>query len=80
MDTSVFGGCEDEEFRVASRRLFDVFYRGDATLLFSEATRLELKPAPSSVSDIVEQVPKEHIETLSESQEASRLADAYYDQ
>ena len=77
VDTSVIGGCFDDEFREASRRLFDAFRRGEATLVFSEATRLELIPAPPRVAELVEQVPKAHVETLSESQEASRLAAAY---
>ena len=41
-DTSVIDGCEDEEFRVHSRRLMDAFVRGDLTLVLSEPTLREL--------------------------------------
>ena len=40
-DTSVIGGCEDDEFRVHSRRLLDAFVRGDLTLVLSELTLRE---------------------------------------
>ena len=77
VDTSVIGGCEDDEFRDASRRLFDAFRRGDATLVISEVTRNELENAPPGVSGIPDTVPDEHFEVLLESDEASRLAEAY---
>ena len=32
-DTSVLGGCEDDEFRVASRRLLEAFEGGELTRL-----------------------------------------------
>ncbi len=77
VDTSVIGGCHDDEFREDSLRLFDLFRRGDATLVISEVTLTELKISPPDVSAIFNQVPDPHVETLPESAEASRLADAY---
>ena len=45
-DTSVLGGCEDDEFRDPSRRLLDAFVRGELTLVLSELTLRELGPLP----------------------------------
>lgn len=42
-DTSVLGGCEDDEFREPSRRLLDTFERGELTLILSELTIRELE-------------------------------------
>ena len=63
-DTSVFGGCEDDEFRTPSRRLFEQFRAGAATLLLSEVTVEELRNAPEAVRAIVDQIPEERIERL----------------
>ena len=52
-DTSVIGGCEDEEFREASRRLFDRFQEGTAVLVLSEVTLRELADAPPAVRGIM---------------------------
>ena len=52
-DTSVIGGCEDEEFRVHSRRLMDAFVRGDLRLVLSELTLRELAPAPQAVREVL---------------------------
>ena len=64
-DTSVLGGCEDEEFREPSRRLLAAFQRGELTLVLSELTRRELDSAPPRVRLVVRQVPVEHVEVLS---------------
>jgi hypothetical protein len=42
-DTSVLGGCADDEFRDPSRRLLDAFERGELTLVQSELTIRELE-------------------------------------
>ena len=77
VDTSVFGGCEEDEFRDDSRRLFDAFREGKAALVFSEVTRRELENAPPKVRAILEQIPETQFETLPESAKARELADAY---
>ena len=76
-DTSVFGGCEDDEFRTPSRRLFEQFRAGAATLLLSEVTVGELRNAPEAVRAIVDQIPEERIERLPISPDAEKLAAAY---
>ena len=61
-DTSVIGGCEDDEFRVHSRRLMDAFVRGELRLVLSELTLRELAPAPVAVREVVASVPESSIE------------------
>jgi len=76
-DTSVLGGCEDDEFRDPSRRLLGAFVRGELTLVLSELTLRELETAPEGVRMVVGRVPLAHIEPLSLSPEAEALAAAY---
>lgn len=76
-DTSVLGGCEDDEFREFSRRLLHVFERGALTLVLSELTIRELEGAPDAVRFALGRVPVDHIETLPLSPEAEELASAY---
>jgi predicted nucleic acid-binding protein len=76
-DTSVLGGCEDEEFREPSLRLLEAFRRGELTLVLSELTIREIEAAPEGVRRVVAQVPEACIETLALSEEAEELAAAY---
>ena len=46
IDTSVIGGCLDEEFEGPSRRLIERCARGEITLVISEVTSRELAPRP----------------------------------
>jgi hypothetical protein len=79
-DTSVIGGCEDDEFRVHSRRLMDAFVRGDLRLVLSELTLRELAPAPLAVRAVLRAVPEAHIEVVRLTPVADELAHAYLTQ
>ena len=72
-DTSVLGGCEDEEFAEHSIRLVERF----VLLVLSSLTVQELAAAPPGVLRRVAAVPEAHIETLSLDAESKDLADAY---
>jgi hypothetical protein len=76
-DTSVLGGCEDDEFREPSRRLLDAFQSGELTLVLSELTVRELEAAPEGVRMLLGRVPGGPIEALALSLEAEELATAY---
>jgi hypothetical protein len=76
-DTSVVGGCEDEEFAEHSIRLMESFVRGERILVLSSLTVQELAMAPADVRKRLASVPESHIETLQLDAEASDLADAY---
>jgi len=76
-DTSVLGGCEDEEFAEHSVRLVEGFARGERILVLSSLTIQELTTAPVEVSRRLASVPEAHIETLQLDAEAKDLAQAY---
>ena len=76
-DTSVIGGCLDEESEEPSRALFDRFLRGEDVVIISELTLLRLEGAPPEVQAIWEEVSLTHREDIEFTEEASRLADQY---
>jgi predicted nucleic acid-binding protein len=76
-DTSVIGGCEDEEFAEHSLRLLESFARGERILVLSSLTLQELAAAPVAVRKRLAVVPDAHIEALQLGVEAGELADAY---
>jgi len=76
-DTSVLGGCEDEEFAEHSLRLMDAFVGGELTLVLSGLTVQELAGAPAAVRRRLASVPDAQIEMLQLDSEAEELAEAY---
>ncbi len=76
-DTSVLGGCEEEEFTEHSVRLLDSFVRGERVLVMSSLTLQELASAPASVRSRLAAVPEAHMELLQLDVEARELAEAY---
>ncbi len=76
-DTSVIGGCEDEEFRTASRRLMDRVAGGEITLVVSSVMLEELDGAPKAVQDAFFSLPPEATERVQLTAEARALADHY---
>lgn len=52
-DTSVIGGCEDDEFRESSRWLIEQFASGEMTLVVSSVTETELGAAPRAVREVI---------------------------
>jgi hypothetical protein len=77
VDTSVLGGCEDEEFSEHSIRLMETFVRGERVLVLSILTIQELTAAPTSVRQRLASVPEPYIETLPLDAEAEALAEEY---
>ncbi len=61
-DTSVFGGCYDEEFKKYSTILVDQFRSGEKVLIGSDLTLRELQNAPKQVLDVYGSIPNEFIE------------------
>ena len=76
-DTSVIGGCEDDEFREPSVRLWDTFTSGRHRLALSALTARELEGAPPAVRAWLDRVPAEHLVALADSDEATDLAQVY---
>jgi len=76
-DTSVIGGCEDDEFREPSRRLMDRCARGEVTLVLSAVTLQELERAPRAVRDVLRAVGADNLEVIAITGEIRELADRY---
>lgn len=55
-DTSVIGGCLDDEFRKSSRRLFAGFRAGAAILVVSDTPFLEIRSPREVLQDENEDV------------------------
>lgn len=76
-DTSVFGGCFDDEFETESRALFDQIRSGEFILVLSITTALELREAPAEVRGVLASLPPESVEIVSAPEEIAGLRDAY---
>ncbi|KAF5423913.1 MAG: hypothetical protein C5S41_06130 [Candidatus Methanomarinus sp.] len=64
VDTSVIGGCFDEEFDEYSLLLFDEFISGKKMLIISDIVLFELEGAPEIVKNIIRRVPSDNIEYI----------------
>jgi len=79
VDTSVIGGCFDEEFSEYSERLFGEFIRGEKIAVVSNITLRELKLAPEKVREKLSEVPKSNVEYVALTRESEELAKQYLD-
>jgi len=77
VDTSVIGGCEDEEFSTVTRRLWAKFQTGEYVLVISDLTLQEVEGAPQGIRRHLENIPAGHQIQVRLSAEAQELADAY---
>lgn len=80
IDTSVIGGCIDDEFTTWSKLLFDEFRAGIKIAVVSDLTLRELEEAPEEVRQNLSALPMESVEYVFLSNEALTLADAYISQ
>lgn len=79
VDTSVFGGTQDEEFAGASRRFFEQVRHGEFAIVVSQITVDELAGAPATVQGVLRELPGESLDFVPASGEAMALAQAYLD-
>ena len=79
LDTSVFGGCFDEEegWSEDSRRVIDYCIGRKALLIWSDALEKELSFAPDPVKRIYEEIPAENREQSELSENVRILAESY---
>jgi predicted nucleic acid-binding protein len=77
IDTSVIGGCFDEEFEEWSNRLFDDFKSGKKIAVVSDITIDELSDAPQQVQENFKTIPDNYLEILVAEDEAKKLANLY---
>jgi predicted nucleic acid-binding protein len=78
-DTSVFGGCFDDEFADESRAFFELIRSGRFTLVISPTVLAELQRAPEQVRRVLSQLPPDAVEMVDVGMEVESLRDAYVD-
>lgn len=76
-DTSVFGGCFDDEFREWSTGLINGFRTGKNILVLSDITLEELSRAPEYVAELLGNIPEKNIITVELDKISTDLADHY---
>lgn len=77
VDTSVIGGCLDDEFKTYSSQLFDEFMSGKKKVVISDMVLFELERAPKDVKEVLNNIPDGSIEYVFLSEESISLADTY---
>ena len=80
VDTSVFGGCLDDEVEAASKKVFEAIGAGHLILLLSETVVAELEPAPPAVKALLKSIPPARIENVAINDAVIELRDAYIHQ
>ncbi len=76
-DTSVFGGCFDDEFSEDSKAFFNDIKAGKFILIVSPTTLRELNNAPDFVQKVLADLPPSSLELLEYSDEIGFLRDEY---
>ena len=77
VDTSVIGGCLDNEFEEYSTQLFEEFIAGKKRLVISDLVLFELEEAPENVREVLNKVAEDNIEYVFLNEESMSLANAY---
>jgi len=77
VDTSVIGGCRDEEFQEHSERLFADFEADRLRAAISNITIAEVLQAPEEVRAVLERPALQQAEKVYLNEEAVLLAEAY---
>ena len=79
IETSVIGGCFDDEFQEESLKLFECIRVGIYSGLISTTTIAELVDAAAPVRESLDEFDETQIERLPESEAVKALASAYID-
>ena len=77
IDTSVVGGYFDKEFSADTIPFFESVIKGEINILVSDLLRAELINTPIFVRNLLDSIPKQNIENVKLTDEASMLADKY---
>lgn len=80
LDTSVYGGCFDSEFREFTEPLFKRIFDGEFVILFSTMLDEELKFAPEPIQLLVSKIVDSYMEFLEDKEEAVDLATEYIEE
>ena len=76
-DTSVLGGCFDDEFNEWSKQLIEDFIDGSKIVVISDLTLKELEQAPDDVRNIINKIPNSNTEFVILEDESKALAEKY---
>lgn len=79
LDTSVFGGYFDEEFKESTRKLFNEISQGKHEIFISFLTLEELDNAPKNIKELLTNIADKKLTHVSFSGEISELANKYLD-
>lgn len=77
IDTSVIGGCLDEEFAEQSLALLEMVRASKVVVLLSDVLLEEIARAPEEVRSLLDTLPAQCTELLTSSEESASLRDAY---
>ena len=80
VDTSVFGGKFDSEFKLWSELFFEKVFLSNIKLIYSEVAEEELINAPQKIKNFVESIPEKNILRTKLTKEAILLAECYLDE
>ncbi|MBC8385204.1 MAG: PIN domain-containing protein [Candidatus Cloacimonetes bacterium] len=80
IDTSVIGGCFDDEFSKWSNKLFEEFRSGNKIAVISDLVIEELKNAPIKVKNKLKEIPDEFIIIANNNAAMTQLAEEYLKQ
>jgi predicted nucleic acid-binding protein len=77
VDTSVFGGIQDEEFAAATGEFFRQVRQGAFVVLVSPMTTAELEKAPDGVRSVLRDLAENQVERIALTLEVEELAEDY---
>src|SRR5690606_29748768 len=77
IDTSVVGGFFDEEFKEATKMLFERLGKNEVIFVISDLLDLELIDAPEQVRQLLQKYSVDSFERVLFTADASKLADTY---
>jgi hypothetical protein len=77
LDTSVFGGCFDEGFKVPSLAVIEMICNGAAIGVGSDLLVEELEQAPDEVKALLQRIPAEQMEWVDADEKSEALCSAY---
>ena len=80
IDTSVFGGKFDSEFKLWTELFFDKVFESDLKLIYSDVAEEELTGSPQQVRDFVKTIPPKNLLKTKLTEEAILLAEKYLEE
>jgi len=80
LDTSIFGGLYDEEFKEYTEPLFERIKKSEFEIIYSNVTKQELENAPDRIRATVELLPKDSTVYVKSDIESANLAKKFIDE